>query len=66
MSAQIEPFPGTARHPSARNEAARRYMTRAREAFELLAAATNDAERVTLCEIAEIWLDMAEAALPRT
>jgi hypothetical protein len=41
-----------------------RYVRRAQEAFDLLAQATTELERVTLCDIAEIWLDMAEAALP--
>lgn len=41
-----------------------RYVRRAEEAFDLLAAAATDVERRTLCDIAEIWLDMAEAALP--
>jgi hypothetical protein len=41
-----------------------RYVQRAEEAFDLLAAASTDVERRTLCDIAEIWLDMAEAALP--
>jgi hypothetical protein len=61
MSATIEPFP----RPQTRGAgAAMRYVRRAEEAFDLLATARNDVERRTLCDIAEIWLDMAEAALP--
>jgi hypothetical protein len=65
MSATIEPFPPRGRASTTNGpDAAMRYVRRAQEAFELLAAARNDVERTTLCDIAEIWLDMAEAALP--
>ena len=64
MSATIELFPYRRRPVTSGPEAAMRYVTRAHEAFELLAAARTDVERTTLCDIAELWLDMAEAALP--
>jgi hypothetical protein len=68
MSATIELFPTRvptrARIPIRGAEVAGRYAGRAQEAFELLALATTDQERQTLCDIAELWLDMAEAALP--
>ena len=64
MSAIIEPFPGPRSVATRGPDAALRYVGRAQEAFELLAAASTDVERTTLCDIAEIWLDMAEAALP--
>lgn len=64
MSATISQFPQQKGPPLSGAEAARRYVRRAGEAFELLAQATTDVERSTLCEMAEIWLDMAEAALP--
>jgi hypothetical protein len=64
MSATISQFPNRARPVTSGAEAARRYVRRAEEAFELLAQSTTDVERSTLCDIAEIWLDMAEAALP--
>lgn len=69
MSAKIEVFPGRRPGPSEaarrRGEAAAlRYVTRAEEAFQLLANASSELERTTLCEIAEAWLDLAEAALP--
>lgn len=64
MMAKIElfPRPDPARRREA--EAARRYVRRAQEAFDLLGQANTDLERRTLCDIAEIWLDMAECALP--
>lgn len=65
MSATIEAFPRPERPTSQGADAALRYVRRAHEAFELLAQASTDLERATLCDIAEIWLDMAEAALPR-
>ena len=64
MSAIIEPFPPRGRLQIRGAEVSLRYVRRAEEAFELLAQATTDLERHTLCDIAEIWLDMAEAALP--
>jgi hypothetical protein len=64
MSATIEPFPKPPRPQTRGPGAAIRYVRRAEEAFELLAAAKSEGERRTLCDIAEIWLDMAEAALP--
>ena len=64
MSATIEPFPTQDRPPIRGAEVSLRYVRRAQEAFDLLAQATTDLERRTLCDIAEIWLDMAEAALP--
>jgi hypothetical protein len=64
MSAIIEAFPRPRSVQTRGADAARRYVRRAQEAFELLTAATTDVERKTLCDIAEIWLDMAEAALP--
>ena len=64
MSATIEPFPRPKSLNTRGADAAMRYVRRAQEAFELLAAASTDVERTTLCDIAEIWLDMAEAALP--
>ena len=64
MSATIEPFPRPVRPKTRGPDAAMRYVRRAEEAFDLLAAAGTDAERRTLCDIVEIWLDMAEAALP--
>jgi len=69
MSAKIELFPGPRPpSPEARLQhaqaAAARYANRAEEAFQLLAMATTELERSTLCEIAEAWLDLAEAALP--
>lgn len=64
MSATIEPFPRGGRPQTRGPDAAMRYVQRAEEAFDLLAAASTDVERRTLCDIAEIWLDMAEAALP--
>ena len=63
MSATIEPFPRPARAPD-QADAALRYIRRAQEAFALLGQATTDLERTTLCDIAETWLDLAEAALP--
>lgn len=65
MSATIEPFPRPPPLTTRGADAATRYVNRAQEAFELLAQATTELERATLCDIAEIWLDMAEAALPR-
>jgi hypothetical protein len=64
MSATIEPFPVPGRLEIRGAEVSLRYVRRAQEAFELLAQSTTDLERRTLCDIAEIWLDMAEAALP--
>jgi hypothetical protein len=64
MSATISQFPQRPQPATSGAEAARRYVRRAEEAFELLARSTTDVERSTLCDIAEIWLDMAEAALP--
>lgn len=64
MSATIQPFPRARAIETRGANAAMRYVGRAQEAFDLLAAASTDAERTTLCDIAEIWLDMAEAALP--
>ena len=64
MSATIEPFPTQALPRIRGAEVSLRYVGRAQEAFDLLAQATTDLERRTLCDIAEIWLDMAEAALP--
>jgi hypothetical protein len=64
MSATIEQFPTPWRTPLRGADVAQRYVRRAEEAFELLARSTTDLERTTLCDIAEIWLDMAEAALP--
>jgi hypothetical protein len=64
MSAIIEPFPRPRTIGTRGPDAAMRYVQRAQEAFDLLAAASTDVERTTLCDIAEIWLDMAEAALP--
>ena len=64
MSATIEQFPKPGGTPLRGPEVAQRYMRRAEEAFELLAQSSTDLERSTLREIAEIWLDMAEAALP--
>lgn len=64
MSAIIEIFPTPARPRTRGTDAAKRYVRRAEEAFELLATARSEVERRTLCDIAEIWLDMAEAALP--
>jgi hypothetical protein len=66
MSATIEPFPTPGGTPIRGAEVATRYVRRAHEAVELLGRATTDFERRTLCEMAEIWLDMAEAALPTT
>jgi len=63
MSATIETFPVAAPLPTRGPEAAARYSRRAQEAFELLSRSITDVERTTLCEMAEIWLDMAEAAL---
>lgn len=63
MTATISQFPRV-RPALSGAEVARRYVRRAEEAFEMLARATTDVERSTLCDIAEIWLDMAEAALP--
>lgn len=64
MSATIEQFPrrDLARLRGADN--ARRYVGRAQEAFDLMGQATTEGERRALCDIAEIWLDMAESALP--
>lgn len=64
MSATIEPFPQRGRPEIRGAEVSLRYVRRAEEAFELLSQATTELERQTLCDIAEIWLDMAEAALP--
>jgi len=64
MSATIEPFPSPGRGLARGADAAGRYVRRAQEAFDLLANASTDLERRTLCDIAEIWLDMAESALP--
>lgn len=69
MSAIIEQFPVRRVSPREaqwrRAEAnAVRYVSRAEEAFQLLAGATTEVERDTLCEIAEAWLDLAEASLP--
>jgi len=64
MSATIALFPQRPQPPTSGAEAAKRYLRRASEACELVALAGTDAERSTLCDIAEIWLDMAEAALP--
>ncbi|HEX3699346.1 MAG TPA: hypothetical protein VHV27_01605 [Phenylobacterium sp.] len=64
MSATIEAFPKSHSVRTRGPDAAARYVRRAQETFELLAAAATEAERTTLCDIAEIWLDMAEAALP--
>lgn len=69
MSATIEQFPVRRTSPAEvqrrRCETnAMRYVSRAEEAFQLLAAATTELERDTLCEIAEAWLDLAEASLP--
>ena len=64
MSAIIEPFPSRGRLAIRGADVSLRYTRRAQEAFDLLAQATTDLERRTLCDIAEIWLDMAEAALP--
>lgn len=64
MSATIQPFPRTRATERCGPDAAMRYVRRAQEAFDLLATATTDVERSTLCDIAEIWLDMAQAALP--
>lgn len=69
MSAKIELFPGPrAPHAEAVRQhahaAAMRYVTRAEEAFQLLSVASTELERSSLCEIAEAWLDLAEAALP--
>lgn len=63
MSAIIEPFPRPERLTTSGADAAARYTRRAQEAFDLLAQATTELERTTLCDIAEIWLDMAESAL---
>jgi hypothetical protein len=63
MSARISQFPESGRPVMSGAEAARRYVRRAEEAFELLAQATTELERSTLCDIAEIWLEMAESAL---
>ena len=62
--ATIEPFPTPRATPIRGAEVASRYVGRAEEAFELLSNATTELERSTLCDIAEIWLDMAESALP--
>ena len=64
MSAVIEPFPRPKVVSTQGADAAMRYVRRAQEAFDLMSMATTELERVTLCDIAEIWLDMAEAALP--
>ena len=64
MSATIEPFPRPRNVTTRGTDAAMRYVRRAQEAFELQSAASTDVERTTLCDIAEIWLDMAESALP--
>lgn len=64
MSATIEPFPRTQRPAIRGADVSLRYVRRAQEAFDLLAQAPTEVERRTLCDIAEIWLDMAEAALP--
>jgi hypothetical protein len=64
MSAIIQAFPRARTAETRGADAAMRYVRRAQEAFDLLAAANTDVERTTLCDIAEIWLDMAEAALP--
>ena len=64
MSATISQFPQRERPVMSGAEAAKRYVRRAEEAFELLAHATTDVDRSTLCEIAEIWLDLAQSALP--
>jgi hypothetical protein len=69
MSAIIQPFPRSrtaqTQGPQTHGpDAAKRYVHRAQEAFDLLAVASTPAERTTLCDIAEIWLDMAEGALP--
>ena len=64
MSATIEPFPTPRGAPIRGAEVATRYVRRAQEAFDIIAQSTTDLERRTLCDIAEIWLDMAEAALP--
>jgi hypothetical protein len=64
MAAIVSQFPQRERPAMSGAEAARRYLRRAEEACELLAKATTDVERSTLCDMAEIWLDMAEAALP--
>jgi hypothetical protein len=64
MSAIIELFPTGGRASMRSSDAASRYVRRAQDAFELLAQANSDLERRTLCDIAEIWLDLAESALP--
>ncbi|WP_297695848.1 hypothetical protein [Phenylobacterium sp.] len=69
MSAKIERFPGVPAprpevNPSRGESAALRYVSRAQEAFQLIAMAGTDLERSAYCEIAEAWLDLAEAALP--
>jgi len=60
----IEPFPRSSPIPIRGADVSLRYVRRAQEAFDLLAQSTTELERRTLCDIAEIWLDMAEAALP--
>lgn len=64
MSAIVELFPSRGRLAIRGTDVSLRYVRRAQEAFDLLAQASTDLERGTLCDIAEIWLDMAEAALP--
>lgn len=64
MSATIEPFPLRRTTPLRGAEISRRYARRAQEAYDLLAVSRSELECQTLCDIAEIWLDMAEAALP--
>jgi hypothetical protein len=63
MPATISQFPQGDRPVMSGPEAAWRYVRHAEETFELLAQATTDVERSTLCDIAEIWLEMAESAL---
>lgn len=65
MSATIEPFPPRGANPLRGADVSQRYMRRAQEAYDLLATSRTELERTTLADIAEIWLDMAEAALPR-
>jgi len=64
MSAIIARFPARGTIPLRGAEVSQRYMDRAQEAHDLLAGARTDLERTTLNDIAEIWMEMAEAAAP--
>jgi hypothetical protein len=72
MSADIESFAAAQRarlmaQPSpAATLLAERYVRRAEEALQLLAAGPGEDDRRAICQITETWLTLAEASLRPT